>query len=143
MITAGDYSQAVPAVFTTIFWVGFAATAAQVLASRSFEIFTGAAAFAFGISVCNLAECEDIKPREVLDNARLHRRKTKRWTVAPTAAAAGICLSTVSLVLHTGGRDKQQPGQESLSRSVDRWLSARSDGGLVVTVQEFSSEAFE
>lgn len=126
-----------------IFLVGFAATAAQFLASRSFEPYTGAAAFvayavaiAFGISVFNLAEYEDIKPREVLDtygrslkgatlgalaatrvgmfekNDRLHQRKTKRWTVALAAVAAGICLSTVSLVLHTGGHDKRtEPGE--------------------------------
>lgn len=124
-----------------IFLVGFAATAAQFLASRSFEPFTGAVSFAayagaigFGISVFNLAEYDDIKPREVLDtyarsekgatlgalagtrvgmfekNARLHQRKTKRWTVALVAVAAGIVLSTVSLVLHTGGHDSTEPG---------------------------------
>ncbi|MGK5499930.1 hypothetical protein [Streptomyces sp. URMC 125] len=58
-----------------IFLVGFAATATQFLASRSFEPYTGIAAFAayavavgFGISIFNLAEYEDIEPRKVLDD---------------------------------------------------------------------------
>ncbi|MDT6988099.1 hypothetical protein ACFOSY_15315 [Streptomyces lusitanus] len=132
-----------------IFLVGFAATGAQFLASRSFELFTGTAAFAayavavgFGISVFNLAEYEDIKPRDVLDtyarsekgatlgalagtrvgmfekNARLHQRKTKRWTVALAAVAAGIVLSTVSLVLHIGGHDRHtEPGEPTPTSS--------------------------
>ncbi|WP_405462949.1 hypothetical protein OG783_33315 [Streptomyces jietaisiensis] len=126
-----------------IFLVGFAATAAQFLATRNFEPFTGTAAFTayavaigFGIAVFNLAAYEDLKPRETLDtyaraskgavlgalagtrvgffekNNHLHERKTKRWTVALAAVAAGICLSTVSLVLHTGGHDKRtEPGE--------------------------------
>lgn len=132
-----------------IFLVGFVATAAQFLAFRSFEPFTGTAAFAayavavgFGISVFNLAEYEDIKPREALDtyarsekgatlgalagtrvemfekNARLHQRKTKRWTVALAAVAAGIVLSTVSLVLHTGGHNRHpEPGEPTTTSS--------------------------
>ncbi|CAL9637570.1 hypothetical protein SUDANB23_06233 (plasmid) [Streptomyces sp. enrichment culture] len=32
-------------------------------------------------------------------NDRVRQRKTKRWMVVLTAVAAGICLSTVSLVL--------------------------------------------
>ncbi|MCT6781462.1 hypothetical protein LXH09_33000 [Streptomyces sp. CS7] len=126
-----------------IFLVGFAATAAQFLASRGFEPFTGTAAFVayavalgFGISVFNLAAYEDIKPRDVLDtygrsakgaalgalagtragmfekNDALHQRKTRRWTVTVAAVAAGISLSTVSLVLHTDGHDKRiEPGK--------------------------------
>ncbi len=57
-----------------IFLVGFAATAAQSPASRNFEPFTGAAAFTayavaigYGISIFNLAECEDFEARVTLD----------------------------------------------------------------------------
>ncbi|TWD13154.1 hypothetical protein FB570_11981 [Streptomyces sp. T12] len=131
-----------------IFLVGFAATAAQFLASRNFELFTGAAAFTayavaigFGISVFNLAAYEDLKPRETLDtyaratkgatlgelagtrvgffekNARLHQRKTKRWTVTLIAVVAGIFLSTVSLVLHTGDHGKRTEPGEPVSSS--------------------------
>ncbi|MEU0952521.1 hypothetical protein ABZ353_09200 [Streptomyces niveus] len=132
-----------------VFLVGFAATAAQFLASRAFEPFTGAAALAayavaigVGISIFNLAEYEDIKPREVLDtyarstkgatlgalagtrvgmfekNDALHQRKTRRWTVTLAAVAAGISLSTVSLVLHTDGHDKRtEPGKPAPSAS--------------------------
>ncbi|WP_246144437.1 hypothetical protein [Actinacidiphila oryziradicis] len=71
------------------FLVGFAATAAQFLASRNFESFTGAAAFAayavaigFGILVFNLAEYEDIKPRETLDT---YARSTKGATLGALA----------------------------------------------------------
>ena len=133
-----------------VFLVGFAATAAQFLASRSFEPFTGAAAFTayaaaigFGISVFKLAEYEDIKPRDVLDtyarstkgatlgalagtrvgmfekNDALHQRKARRWTVTLAAVAAGICLSTVSLVLHTDGHDKRtDPGEPAPTSSA-------------------------
>jgi hypothetical protein len=125
-----------------VFLVGFAATATQFLASRSFEPFTGTAAFtayavaiSFGVSIFNLAEYEDIKPREVLDtygrsskgaalmdlaatrvgmfekNEKVHTRKTKRWTVSLTAIVVGICLSTVSIVLHTDDHDRHsEPG---------------------------------
>jgi hypothetical protein len=72
-----------------VFLVGFAATAAQFLASRNFEPFTGAAAFAayavaigFGILVFNLAEYEDIKPRETLDT---YARSTKGATLGALA----------------------------------------------------------
>ena len=133
-----------------IFLVGFAATAAQFLASRNFEPFTGAAAFlaygaaiGFGIAIFNLAEYEDLKPRETLDtyarstkgatlgalagtrvgffekNAAVHQRKTKRWTVALAAVAAGIFLSTVSLVLHTDGHDRHtEPGKPAPASST-------------------------
>ncbi|WP_371661021.1 hypothetical protein [Streptomyces sp. NBC_00280] len=128
-----------------VFLVGSAATATQFLASRTFEPFTGAAAFAayviaiaFGVSIFNLAEYEDIEPREVLENhgrsskgaalvalaatrvgmfeknARVHTRKTKRWTVSLTALVVGVCLSTVSIVLHTGDHDRRtEPGEPS------------------------------
>ncbi|WP_246618575.1 hypothetical protein [Streptomyces javensis] len=141
-----------------VFLVGFAGTGAQFLASRSFEPFTGTAAFAayavavgFGISVFNLAEYEDIKPRHVLDtyarsekgatlgalagtrvgmfekNARLHQRKTKRWTVALAAVAAGIVLSTVSLVLHTGDHDRHtEPGERTHPHLLLRLLRPAS-----------------
>ncbi|WP_228049481.1 hypothetical protein [Streptomyces justiciae] len=133
-----------------IFLVGFAATAAQFLASRSYEPFTGAAAFlayavaiGFGIAIFNLAEYEDLKPRETLDtyarstkgatlgalagtrvgffekNEAVHQRKTKRWTVALAAVGAGICLSTVSLVLHTDGHDRHtEPGKPAPASST-------------------------
>lgn len=133
-----------------VFLVGFAATAAQFLASRGFELITGTAAFVayalavgFGIWVFNLAEYEDIKPRDVLDtyagrekgatlgalagtrvrmfekNARLHQRKTERWTVALVAVAVGIVLSTVSLVLHTGGHGRHtKPGEPTPTSSA-------------------------
>ncbi|MFG2425941.1 hypothetical protein ACGFWD_44135 [Streptomyces sp. NPDC048448] len=123
------------------------ATATQFLAARNFESFTGVAAYAvaigFGISVFNLAEYEDIKPREVLDtyarsttgetlgalagarlgmlenNARLHQRKTTPWTIALAAVATGIFLSTVSLVLHTDGHDKRtEPGEPTPAASA-------------------------
>ncbi|WP_262062925.1 hypothetical protein [Streptomyces sp. STR69] len=130
-----------------VFLVGFAATAAQFLASRGFEPFTGAAAFGayacavvFGVSIFNLAEYEDIKPREVLENhgrsskgaalvalaatrvgmfeknALVHTRKTKRWTVSLTALAVGVCLSTVSILLQTGDYDGHtEPGGAATS----------------------------
>ncbi|MFF6999878.1 hypothetical protein ACFY93_33795 [Streptomyces sp. NPDC008313] len=133
-----------------VFLVGFAATAAQFLASRNFEPFTGTAAFTayavaigFGISVFNLAEYEDIKPRDVLDtyarstkgatlgalagtrvvmfekNDALHQRKARRWTVTLAAVAAGSFLSTVSLVLHTDGHDKRtEPGEPAPTSSA-------------------------
>ncbi len=138
-----------------IFLVGFAATAAQFLATRNFEPFTGTAAFAvaigFGIAVFNLAAYEDLKPRETLDtyarawkgatlgalagtrvgffekNNYLHERKTKLWTVALAAVAAGICLSTVSFVLHTGGHDKRtEPGEPVPASSSTPTSSAPS-----------------
>lgn len=124
-----------------VFVVGFAATAGQFLAARSFEPYTGTAAFVAyavaigaGISVFSLAKYEDIDPRAVLDghgrgeksatlivlaatrvtmfetNGEVHRRKTKRWTISLTATVVGICLSTVSIVLHTGVHDRQ-PGK--------------------------------
>ncbi len=137
-----------------IFLVGFAATAAQFLASRNFEPFTGAAAYAvaigFGIAVFNLAAYEDLKPRETLGtyarstkgatlgalagtrvgffekNDILHRRKTKRWTVTLTAVAAGIFLSTVSLVLHTDGHDKRtEPGEPAPTSSASSSVPAQ------------------
>ncbi|MES4886173.1 hypothetical protein ABVB69_37650 [Streptomyces sp. NPDC000349] len=68
-----------------IFLVGFAATAAQFLASRSFEPFTGAAAFVayavavgFGISVFNLAEYED-RSRGKSWTPTHARRRARRW----------------------------------------------------------------
>ncbi|MFE5143941.1 hypothetical protein ACFRDV_41050 [Streptomyces fagopyri] len=72
-----------------VFLVGFAATGAQFLAARSFETFTGAAAFTayavaigFGISVFNLAAYEDLKPRETLDT---YARSTKGATLGALA----------------------------------------------------------
>ncbi|MBQ0850213.1 hypothetical protein J8N05_18625 [Streptomyces sp. BH-SS-21] len=131
-----------------VFLVGFAATAAQFLASRSFEPFSGAAAFVayavavgFGISVFNLAAYEDLEPRATLAayarstkgaalgelagtrvrfferNDVLHQRKTKRWTVTMAAVAAGIFLSTVSLVLHTDGHGKRTEPREPTAPS--------------------------
>lgn len=124
-----------------VFVVGFAATAAQFLAARPFEPYSGTAAFvayavaiSVGISIFNLAKYEDIDPRKVLDahgreekaatlmalaatrvtmfetNSQVHERKTKRWAISLAAIAVGICLSTVSIVLHTGAHD-QQPGK--------------------------------
>ncbi|MFF4031743.1 hypothetical protein ACFYZ2_18690 [Streptomyces sviceus] len=131
----------------SVFLVGFAATATQFLASRSFEPFSGTAAFAayavaigFGISIVNLSEYEDISPREVLDthgrstkgaalvalaatrvgmfekNARLHTRKTRRWTISLTMLVIGVCLSTVSILLHTDAHGRHtKPGEPSPS----------------------------
>ncbi|MFI2215109.1 hypothetical protein [Streptomyces sp. NPDC020141] len=128
-----------------IFVVGFAATAAQFLAARPFEPYTGIAAFVayavaigVGISIFSLANYEDIEPRALLEdhgrsekpatlialaatrvtmfekNKAVHRRKTNRWTVSLTAIAVGICLSTVSIVLHTGAHDRK-PGKPAPS----------------------------
>ncbi|MFJ3481505.1 hypothetical protein [Streptomyces microflavus] len=102
-----------------------------------------AIAIGFGIAVFNLASYEDLKPRETLEtyaratkgatlgalagtrvgffekNDQLHQRKTKRWTVALTAVASGILLSTVSLVLHTDGHDKRtEPGKPAPASSA-------------------------
>ncbi|MEW2608459.1 hypothetical protein AB0894_32270 [Streptomyces sp. NPDC047916] len=130
-----------------VFVVGFAATAAQFLAARSFELYTGTAAFAayavaigVGISIFSLAKYEDIDPRRVLDvhgreeksvtlmalaatrvtmfetNSKVHGRKTKRWAVSLAAIAVGICLSTVSIVLHTGAHDRE-PGKPAPASS--------------------------
>ncbi|MFD4786253.1 hypothetical protein ACFWN1_04080 [Streptomyces sp. NPDC058459] len=121
-----------------VFVVGFAATAAQFLAARPFEPYTGIAAFVayavsigVGISIFSLAKYEDIEPRAVLDshgrdekpttlmalaatrvtmfetNGAAHERKTKRWVVSLTAIAVGICLSTVSVLLHTDVHDRE------------------------------------
>ncbi|MGA4867150.1 hypothetical protein ACPB9J_31410 [Streptomyces lavendulocolor] len=91
-------------------------------------------AIVVGISIFSLAKYEDIDPRGVLDghgreeksatlmalaatrvtmfekNSKVHRRKTKRWTISLAAIAVGICLSTVSIVLHTGAHDRE-PGK--------------------------------
>lgn len=130
-----------------VFIVGFAATAAQFLAVRSFEPYTGTAAFVayavaigVGISIFSLANYEDIDPRGVLDvhgreeksatlmalaatrvnmfekNSKVHGRKTKRWAVSLAAITVGICLSTVSIVLHTGAHDRE-PGKPAPSAS--------------------------
>ncbi|QIQ07324.1 hypothetical protein HA039_33505 [Streptomyces liangshanensis] len=131
-----------------IFVVGFAATAAQFLAARSFEPYTGTAAFVayalaigVGISIFSLARYEDIEPRAVLEdhgrnqkpatlialaatrvtmfekNKAVHTRKSNRWTVSLTAIIVGICLSTVSIVLHTGAHDREpgKPGKPAPS----------------------------
>ncbi|MFJ8195125.1 hypothetical protein ACIQ8D_36130 [Streptomyces sp. NPDC096094] len=81
-----------------IFLVGFAATGAQFLASRSFEPVTGTAAFAayamaagFGISVFNLAEYVDIKPRDVLDT---YARSEKGATLGPWPERVWGCSRT-------------------------------------------------
>ncbi|WP_247721323.1 hypothetical protein [Streptomyces sennicomposti] len=145
----------------TVFLVGFAATATQFLASRSFEPFTGTAAFAayavaigYGIAIFNLAEYEDIKPREVLDthgrstkgaalvalaatrvgmfekNAHLHARKTRRWTVSLTMLVIGVCLSTASILLHTDVHGRHaEPGEPSPSPSTSS-ASTQSYGYL-------------
>ncbi|MFF3253936.1 hypothetical protein ACFYWP_23695 [Actinacidiphila glaucinigra] len=126
-----------------VFLVGFAATAAQFLASRSFEALTGTAAFAmyaisigFGISIFHLADYEDIEPRQMLDgygrsprgtillalaatrvrmfekNREVHRVKARRWTASLAAVVAGICLSTIAIMLHTDGHDRPtEPGK--------------------------------
>ncbi|APS18548.1 hypothetical protein TK78_05975 [Streptomyces sp. Tue 6075] len=133
-----------------VFVVGFAATAAQFLAARSFEPYTGTAAFVAyavaigtGISIFNLARYEDLDPRAILDdhgrdeksatlvalastrvtmfetNSEVHQRKTHRWTVSLVAVVVGICLSTVSIVLHTGAHDREpgKPGRPAPSAS--------------------------
>ncbi|MER8098571.1 hypothetical protein [Streptomyces goshikiensis] len=135
-----------------VFVVGFAATAAQFLAARPFEPYTGAAAFvayaaaiSAGIWIFSLAKYEDIDPRAVLDdhgrdeksatlvalaatrvtmfktNSEVHRRKTQRWNVSLAALALGICLSTVSMVLHTGAHDREpgKPGRPAPSASSE------------------------
>ncbi|MFH8873205.1 hypothetical protein [Streptomyces griseus] len=96
-----------------------------------------------GISIFSLAKYEDIDPRGVLDNhgreeksttlmalaatrvtmfeknLKVHRRKTQRWTISLAAIAVGICLSTVSIVLHTGAHDREpgKPGKPAPSAS--------------------------
>ncbi|MFD4949030.1 hypothetical protein ACFWNT_42695 [Streptomyces sp. NPDC058409] len=100
-----------------------------------------AVAIGFGISIFSLAKYEDIEPRALLEshgrdekpttlialaatrvtmfenNRSVHARKTRRWAVSLTAIAVGICLSTVSIVPHTGAHDRQ-PGKPAPSVPV-------------------------
>ncbi|MFF3326406.1 hypothetical protein [Streptomyces sp. NPDC002889] len=73
-----------------VFLVGFAATAAQFLASRSAQPLLAGAAFVayavaigFGVAVFHLADYEDIEPRQVLEH---HARSTKGETLVQLAA---------------------------------------------------------
>lgn len=85
-----------------VFVVGFAATAAQFLAARSFEPYTGTMAFVAyavaigaGISIFNLAKYEDLDPRAVLDD---HGREEKPATLMALAATRVTMFETNSEV---------------------------------------------
>ncbi|PBC66278.1 hypothetical protein BX265_8339 [Streptomyces sp. TLI_235] len=109
-----------------------------------------AVAIAFGISIFHLADYEDIEPREVLEsyarssrgaalmalaatrvqmfeqNGTLHKRKAGRWAVSLAAVAAGICLSCVAVLLHTGDHDRPTGPGKPTSSPTSSFTSAAS-----------------
>ncbi|MEV7591957.1 hypothetical protein AB0O42_16855 [Streptomyces sp. NPDC089922] len=100
-----------------------------LLAAAAFLAY--AVACVLAVSVLRLEEYQDLEPRAVLDtygrapegelllalaatratmfehNARLHRRRAKRWTVSLVSAGVGIALSSAAIVLQTGSHGER------------------------------------
>ncbi|WP_233436171.1 hypothetical protein [Streptomyces anulatus] len=115
-----------------VFLIGFAATAAQFLATHQRHEVLAYCAFAAyaialvtGVLTFRVAEHKDLEPRPMLaahvgspkgrvmaelaasravifeKNKERHEEKVRYWAVSLWSLGAGLCLSTVALLLHT------------------------------------------